>query len=341
MTIREATPQDRERLRELYEDFVREIPSPPGIPVDIEHELGELEEYLGDQNVALVAEDDGGRVLGFALAKMDHPGIGHLSDIYVAPEARRQGAARELIREAATRLRDAEGARVLTLGVQVTNEDAQAAYERLGFQTESLRLFAPIEQLLARSERAPRGPSFGSLHVQTDDENAVEQAVRKYVPRFGRSGGSVVSAPRNGWIAVYDELSDREPGVLRRLGSELSNATGAVCVAIGVEEGSVVHYNVFERGSVVDEYLSVPEYYKALPPGDAIALGANPTVVARLTGADPHEFRNAARTAAMQDELGPPQELLERIAELMGLSGAGHGYEAASEEPGAHEIVHR
>src|SRR5262249_41471287 len=260
MTIREATPQDRERLRELYQDFVRELPPPPGIPVDIEHELGELDDYLGDQNVALVAEGDGGRILGFALAKIDHPGIGHLSDIYVAPEARRQGAARELIREAATRLRDAEGASVLTLGVQVTNQDAQAAYERLGFQTESLRLFASIEQLLERSQRGPRGPSFGSVHVQIDDENAVEQAVRKYVPRFGRSGGSIVSGPRNGWIAVYDELSDREPGVLRRLGSELSNATGAVCVAIGVEEGAIVRYNVFDRGSVVDEYLSVPEY---------------------------------------------------------------------------------
>jgi GNAT superfamily N-acetyltransferase len=341
MTIREATPQDRDRLRELYQDFVREIPPPPGIPVDIEHELGELDEYLGDQNVALVAEDDGGRVLGFALAKMDHPGIGHLSDIYVAPEARRQGSARELIREAATRLRDAEGASVLTLGVQVTNQDAHIAYERLGFQTESLRLFAPIEQLLERSERGPRGPSFGSVHVQTDDENAVEQGVRKYVPRFGRSGGSVVSGPRNGWITVYDELSDREPGVLRRLGSELSNATGTVCVSIGVEEGAVVRYNVFERGSVVDEYLSVPEYFKARPPGDAIALGANPTVVARLTGADPHEFRRVARTAATADELGPPQELLESISTLMGLSGSGHGYEGAAEEPGAHEITHR
>jgi ribosomal protein S18 acetylase RimI-like enzyme len=341
MTIREATTQDRDRLRELYTDFVNEIPPLPGIPIDIEHELGELDDYLGDQNIALVAEDDVGRVVGFALAKLDHPGVGKLSDLYVAPEARRQGAARELIRAAATSLRDSENAKVLTLGVQVTNDDARSAYERLGFQTEALRLYAPIEELLERSERAPRGPSFGSVHVQTDDENAVEQAVRKYVPRFGRSGGSVVAAPRNGWTAVYDELCDREPGTLRRLGSELSNATGAVAVTIGLEEGAVVRYNIFERGSVVDEYQSVPEYFKPLPPGDAIALGANPTVVARLTGADPHEFRRVARTAATPEELGSPQELLEQIAGLMGLSGAGHGYDGAGSEPGAHEVMHR
>jgi hypothetical protein len=114
-----------------------------------------------------------------------------------------------------------------------------------------------------------------------------------------------------------------------------------VAVTIGVEEGAVVRYNIFERGSVVDEYLSVPEYYKALPPGDAIALGANPTVVARLTGADPHEFRRVARTGTTPEELGPPQELLEELAGLMGLSGAGHGYEGAASEPGAHEIAHR
>ena len=341
MKIREATAQDRDRLRELYTEFVNEIPPLPGIPIDIEHELGELDDYLGGENIALVAEDDGGRAVGFALAKLDHPGIGKLSDLYVAPEARRQGAARELIRAAAMRLRDAGGAKVLTLGVQVTNEDARSAYERLGFRTEALRLYAPIEQLLQRSERAPRGPSFGSAHVQSDDESAVEQAVRKYVPRFGRSGGSIVTGPRNGWTAVYDELCDREPGALRRLGSELSNATGAVTVTIGLEEGAVVRYIVFERGSVVDEYLSVPEYYKPLPPGDAIALGANPTVVARLTGADPGEFRRVARTAGNPEELGSPQELLEQVAGLMGLSGAGHGHEGAASEPGAREIAHR
>ena len=56
--------------------------------------------------------------------------------------------------------------------------------------------------------------------------------------------------------------------------------------------------NVLDRGGIVDEYLSVPEFYGPLPPGDVIGLAANPTVLARLTGADPAVVKEVARTAA-------------------------------------------
>ena len=79
----------------------------------------------------------------------------------------------------------------------------------------------------------------------------------------------------------------------------------------------------FERGSIVDEYQSVPEYYGALPPGDVIALAANPTVVSRLTGADRASVRAVARTASSPDELPAAPQLLEQLAEVMGLQGAG------------------
>ena len=40
-------------------------------------------------------------------------------------------------------------------------------------------------------------PSFGSIHVQTDDVDAVVRAVRQFVPRLpGGSQGSVVLPPR-------------------------------------------------------------------------------------------------------------------------------------------------
>ena len=70
---------------------------------------------------------------------------------------------------------------------------------------------------------------------------------------------------------------------------------------------------------MVDEYASLPEFHGALPPGDVIALGANPTVVARLTGADPARVRAVARTAASPDDLPPALELHAQIAEMMGV----------------------
>ena len=97
-----------------------------------------------------------------------------------------------------------------------------------------------------------------------------------------------------------------------------------VC-AIGVEDGAVVRYVLFDRGSIVDEYESVPEYHGPLPPGDVVALGANPTVVARLTGAEPARVRAVARTASSPDELPPAPELLAELAEVLGLEGAGRG----------------
>jgi hypothetical protein len=81
----------------------------------------------------------------------------------------------------------------------------------------------------------------------------------------------------------------------------------------------VVRYDLFDRGADIDEYLSVPEYFGPLPPGDVYALGANATVVGRLTGADPKRVREVARSAASPGELPPAQELYEQIATVMGV----------------------
>jgi hypothetical protein len=98
-----------------------------------------------------------------------------------------------------------------------------------------------------------------------------------------------------------------------------------VVCALSVDDGVVVRYVLYERGSVVDEYQSVPEHFGPLPPGDMVALGSNPTVVSRLTGAEPAAVRAVARTASSPDELPPAEELLQQLAELMGLEGAGRG----------------
>jgi hypothetical protein len=104
---------------------------------------------------------------------------------------------------------------------------------------------------------------------------------------------------------------------------------GAVVLLLGVEEGQVVRFVLFERGRVMDEYLSVPEHHGELPPGDVIALSANPTVVARLTGADPGEVRRVVRTARRVEDLPPAPEFVAEVAAVLGVEGADYGYDAA------------
>jgi hypothetical protein len=114
--------------------------------------------------------------------------------------------------------------------------------------------------------------------------------------------------------------------MLQRLARELSYASGAPTVALGVEHGEVARYSIYDRGGAVDEYLSVPEYYGPLPPGDVVALGANPTVVARLTGAEPARIKAVALTASAPDQLPPAEEIVRELAAAMGISGAERGW---------------
>jgi hypothetical protein len=84
----------------------------------------------------------------------------------------------------------------------------------------------------------------------------------------------------------------------------------------------------------VDEYLSVPEFYGPLPPGDVVGLAANPTVVARLTGADTEAVRRVARTAPSPADLPPARELLADLAAVMRIDGAETGWADAPDDDG-------
>jgi ribosomal protein S18 acetylase RimI-like enzyme len=324
--IRPATLDDLALVRELWLEFEAEVPDEPWRDNDSDDDLAALDGRVRD-GVVLLAEQDG-QAVGLAVAAKTGAQLGFLDVLYVRRAARRHGVAAELLREAAVQLR-AQGAEMLELEVLATNEAARAVYEGWGFAPVELTLAAPLATLEQRVVPRAAGPTFGSIHVQTDDGGAVERAVHKVLPRLGPSAGTSVTGPRNGWVAVHDDLCDREPQLLQRLARELSYSLASVVLGIGVEEGAVVRYNLWDRGASVDEYLSVPEYFGELPPGDVVALGANPTVVARLTGADPGRVREVARTAATPSGLPPAGELVEAIAAVMGVAEAWHGWVAS------------
>ena len=318
MSIRPATEQDQDVLRDLWLAMQDELETPPFLLEDWEHCWADLSRHVRD-GLGFVSEDDG-RVTGFAFAKIprETPALVHVTDLYVAPAARRGGVARSLMHTVATTGQE-RGATHVGLDVRVGNAAATALYRRLGFADHERFMAAELGTVLERSERVERPPSVASTHVQSDDEAAVKHALEQFMPRLGRSEHTEVTSPRNGWVTVVDDLCDRDRSAQRRLGSELSDRMGVPVVAFALEEETVVRFLLFERGRMIDEYLSVPTYYGDLNKADELSLAANPTLVSRVTGADPARVRAVVRVASSPEQLPPPRELLDAIAEVMGL----------------------
>ena len=287
--IRAATKDDRALVKELRGEFEVEVPD----------ELWDDDDPDYEWTHVLLADDVGMAALD---RKSDKAWL--LDILYVRPGARGKGLGVELIRAAAEYVQS-QGAETLALEVLESNVAAKRLYDRLGFATVERTLATPVAALLAPAEETP---TIGAVHVQNDDADKVRRDAAKVLRREPE-----VTTGDNGWSRV-----EANPDELRNLARELSFTTG-VSVALSLEAGAVVRYVLFDRGSMVDEYLSVPEYFGELPPGDVYALGANPTVVARLTNADPSRVRAVARTASSPSELPPAQELYAQIAAVLGV----------------------
>jgi ribosomal protein S18 acetylase RimI-like enzyme len=311
LTIRTATEADEAVLRELWEEFEQEVPWELEDPETWTEEWRDTVEDIRTGGVFLAEGEHG--VIGVARIEAPIRGRAHVQLVHVRPQARRRGVAKALLRECARHART-QGARFVSLEVLKSNEIGIAAWRRLGFEEYSYAMASKIDALAERlTDRAP-GEHRATTHVQSDDEVSVGRAIAQFLPRLEdpdvRSGGS--------WIRIADPVFEQDRDSHGRFARELSDRLGAVTVALA-QEGEVVRFRLYERGRMVDEYLSVPTWYGVLPKGDELALEANPTLVARLTGADRDAVRRVARTALVPDDLPPAGELYEQIASLMGL----------------------
>jgi ribosomal protein S18 acetylase RimI-like enzyme len=310
--IRRATEADEAILRELWEEFEAEVPAPTGFTPETWEQ--EWKDVLDDfaTGAVFLAEDESGPV---AVARLEGPeyGASHIQLAYVRPRARRQGVTKALLR-ACTEVAREHGSSMVSLEVLLANEIARTAWRRLGFEDVWVGMAQSADALESRLAEVEGGESLATTHVQSDDGVSVERAVAQFLPRLEAPAVTT----RESWIRIVDPVLDRDRDAHGRFAGELSERLGAVTIALALE-GAVVRFRLYERGRMVDEYLSVPTYYGELPKGDELALAANPTLVARLTGADRDEVKRVARTASSPGELPPARELYEQIARLMGL----------------------
>lgn len=314
MNIRPATEQDEAALRALWEEFEAETPEPPGFEPDTWVEAWAAFRGHLEAGAVYLAED-GADAVGMADVSSAGAARWHIETVYVRPGARRQRIATAMLRQCVREARE-HGAQYVSLEVLAANEVAQRVWRELGFEPVGLLLGQTLDSLERRLADVPIGASRATTHVQSDDRRSVERAVAQFVPRLESPD---VGAEGSGWIRISDPVTDNDRQAQGRLAGELSDRLGAVVVALAVEAGSVVRFRLYERGLMVDEYLSVPTFYGELSQADAFALAANPTLVARLTGADRDEVRRVARTAASPADLPPAEDLYRQIAATMGL----------------------
>jgi ribosomal protein S18 acetylase RimI-like enzyme len=312
MTIRRATEADEPILRELWEEFEREVPEPFVSEAEPwEEEWADTLDDIRGGGVFL-AEDDAGP-LGVARIEAPKQERSHVQLVYVRPRGRRQGVGKALLAECVADAK-ARGASYVSLEVLSSNSEAAAIWQRLGFVEVSRALATDVGRLEQRLTEEQQGESRATTHVQTDDETSVARAVAQFVPRLEstevRAGES--------WIRIADPVLDRDREAHGRFARDLSDRLGAVTVALALE-GEVVRFRLYERGRMVDEYLSVPGYYGEISKGDELALAANPTLVSRLTGADRDEVKRVARNASSPAELPPAPKLYAQITAMMRL----------------------
>jgi GNAT superfamily N-acetyltransferase len=94
----------------------------------------------------LVAEDAGGRLLGFAYVMPAHDPVwgDYLDNLHVAPDLKGGGMGRRLMQGVAHRLRSDGSKLPLFLWVLDANTTARGFYERLGAEIRDLQLSDPL-----------------------------------------------------------------------------------------------------------------------------------------------------------------------------------------------------
>jgi ribosomal protein S18 acetylase RimI-like enzyme len=141
-TIRRATLDDLDQLVPLF-DAYRQF-------YGQQSDLIVARQFLNDrltrnESVVLVAEDLDRAAIGFVQLYPSFSSILAapmylLSDLFVAPEARRRGVGR-LLMKAATETARVAGVVRLELATAVTNTAAQRLYEKLGWQRDEFYLY--------------------------------------------------------------------------------------------------------------------------------------------------------------------------------------------------------
>ncbi|GAA6622438.1 hypothetical protein [Scytonema sp. NUACC26] len=103
------------------------------------------------------------------------------------------------------------------------------------------------------------GISFTNYQVRSNSTDEVARVLKDVVRTK-----AYVSPSKNGWITVYDEMSDEEMDYyeLHHISQKLSSSLSTVVFVFFVYRSSYLIYFLYDLGELVDEYHSEPEGFR-------------------------------------------------------------------------------
>jgi hypothetical protein len=179
------------------------------------------------------------------------------------------------------------------------------------------------------------GAFFTNCNVRTTDIVKCAKVLKSSI-----SLRAVLTDSKNGWVAVYDEESESQDiNILRRLAKKLSAELKTVAIGILVHDSDIFQYLVFEKGELVDQFDSKPDYFG--PVSDAQKKewrGDFGKLLPYATkGTAISDFKRAAEKEFMVEE-----ERVGEFSKLLGIdpSRAKTGFKYMQETQHSFKLVH-
>jgi ankyrin repeat protein len=150
-----------------------------------------------------------------------------------------------------------------------------------------------------------------NMHFRTSDDGAVSAAL----DRRGAAGRHVLPA-KGGWVSAYEELaSQQDESRIRDLAGGLSRDLRAVGIAFLVHDSDIACYWLFERGKLLDEYNSCPDYFDA-DPADNQPSGGRPEVLLPFCKSG---IREEDLAAILSEQTVFADDIAGQLAEALGI----------------------
>jgi hypothetical protein len=156
------------------------------------------------------------------------------------------------------------------------------------------------------------GAFVASFHVRSDSSDQVRQAVTE----IGASQFRVAN-PRQGWVAIHEQRASTQDEIwIERFAQELSSRLQTACVAFMVHDSDIARYWLSDRGQLLDEYNSVPDYFEQVSAADRQRLRGRADVFLRYC--QPHVTRQQVETT-LRTEVTFAEDTITRLAEYLGI----------------------